>query len=459
MDVLSAKEISELIVAIIGIGGLITTPLVALRTHFGLKGRNAQKDEAIEAFNRVGNELSSHEVKRNLAAAIKIRRFFTKEISEHSPRLRKEAINVISSLLRTLKTGVYQKTLADGLAYAIDLSLMDLQRINLQNAYVGHKREIEKKTRKTWRLRKSRSSSIAESEIIVSLVNKASISAESHMKICIQKTDFFLADLSYALFEYVEGAAYFCNAILCHTRFKSCDLSGSMFNGADLSHVYFKDVKLTGADFSGAINLPDDLGNKLLNGKYESDELFTSTLASEKPKRIFFSSPSVVMNNERWFKDSLEDYLKRNDFEIVPYTRDNYPQFGQIKAVAEKVKQSDGMIVFGFKQTLINDGLYRPETKDTAKWEKIWLPSPWNEIEVGMASMMDIPVLLIKDKDIQTGIFDQNLSETDIKTYVLPPKAESINWEGCVELDEFLSVIDSRYRKDIPEGETKKKEN
>ena len=81
MDVLSAKEISELIVAIIGIGGLITTPLVALRTHFGLKGRNAQKDEAIEAFNRVGNELSSHEVKRNLAAAIKIRRFFTKEIN------------------------------------------------------------------------------------------------------------------------------------------------------------------------------------------------------------------------------------------------------------------------------------------------------------------------------------------------------------------------------------------
>jgi hypothetical protein len=62
---------------------------------------------------------------------------------------------------------------------------------------------------------------------------------------------------------------------------------------------------------------------------------------------------------------------------------------------------SDGMIVFGFKQTLINDGVYRPETDDTTKWEKIWLPSPWNEIEVGMASMMNIPVLLIKAWMIQ----------------------------------------------------------
>ena len=456
MDVLSAKEISELIVAIIGIGGLITTPLVALRTHFGLKGRNAQKDEAIEAFNRVGNELSSHEVKRNLAAAIKIRRFFTKEINEHSPRLKKEAINVISSLLRTLKTGVYQKTLADGLAYAMDLSLMDLQRTNLQNAYMGHNRELAKNTRKTWRWRKEKKSFIPESEVITSLVNKASITAETHIKINIQKTDFFLADLSYALFEYVEGAAFFTNSILCHTRFKSCDLSGAMFNGADLSNVYFRDVKLTGADFSETINLPDDLRKKLVNGKYVSDELFTTTLSSIKPKFIFFSSPSVVMNNERMYKDSLEAYLEKNGIKVIPYVRDNYPKFGQIRAVGEKVKMSDGMIVFGFKQTLINDGVYRPETDDTTKWEKIWLPSPWNEIEVGMASMMNIPVLLIKDKDIQTGIFDQNLSETDIKTYVLPKTAESINWEGCVELDEFLSLVDPKFRKDAKKKKKKK---
>ena len=231
-----------------------------------------------------------------------------------------------------------------------------------------------------------------------------------------------------------------------------------MFNGADLSNVYFRDVKLTGADFSETINLPDDLRKKLVNGKYVSDELFTTTLSSIKPKRVFFSSPSVVMNNERMYKDSLEAYLEKNGIKVIPYVRDNYPKFGQIRAVGEKVKMSDGMIVFGFKQTLINDGVYRPETDDTTKWEKIWLPSPWNEIEVGMASMMNIPVLLIKDKDIQTGIFDQNLSETDIKTYVLPKTAESINWEGCVELDEFLSLVDPKSRKDASEKKKKKKD-
>lgn len=75
-----------------------------------------------------------------------------------------------------------------------------------------------------------------------------------------------------------------------------------------------------------------------------------------------------------------------------------------------------------------------------------------------MASMMNIPVLLIKDKDIQTGIFDQNLSETDVKTCVLPKTAESINWEGCVELDEFLSLVDPKFRKDAPKIKKKKKD-
>lgn len=39
-------------------------------------------------------------------------------------------------------TGVFQKTLADGLAYGHDLSKADLQKTNLQDAYIGSKEQV-----------------------------------------------------------------------------------------------------------------------------------------------------------------------------------------------------------------------------------------------------------------------------------------------------------------------------
>lgn len=394
-------------------GGLGT-----LLTFLGFKSSTTKKEDASKSFNNIVDELASAEIKTNIAAAIKIRRFFAADVKKHSAHLCKEAINVISSLLRVLSTGVLQKTLADGLAYAENLSLVDLQRTNLQNAYIGYKKERK------------------HGQDLVG------INEQTHKKISIYKTDFFLADLSYALFEYVEGNAYFTSAILCHTRFKVCDLRGANFRGADLSNVFFKQVQLKGADFSEVINLPESIKEKLdKDGKFTDDEPYTTPGVVQEPKQIFFSIPSVLDPQESFYKESLRVYLKERGYRVIPYVRDPYPQFGQIKCVAERVKMASGMVVFGFKQTHIIEGYYRPGTEETKHWTDKWLPSPWNEIEVGMAAMKDIPVLILKEKGINTGIFDSVLSETDITTYTVPEKAMSIEWEGCNELQQFLSKL------------------
>ena len=351
-------------------GGLGT-----LLTFLGFKSSTAKKEDASKSFNNIVDELASAEIKTNIAAAIKIRRFFAADIKKHSAHLCKEAINVISSLLRVLSTGVLQKTLADGLAYAENLSLVDLQRTNLQNAYIGYKKERK-----------------GGQDIV-------GINEQTHKKITIYKTDFFLADLSYALFEYVEGNAYFTSAILCHTRFKVCDLRGANFRGADLSNVFFKQVQLKGADFSEVINMPESIKSKLdKDGKFTDDEPYTTPGVVQEPKQIFFSIPSVLDPQESFYKESLREYLKERGYRVIPYVRDLYPQFGQIKCVAERVKMASGMVVFGFKQTHIIEGYYRPGTEETKHWTDKWLPSPWNEIEVGMAAMKDIPVLILKEK-------------------------------------------------------------
>jgi hypothetical protein len=219
-----------------------------------------------------------------------------------------------------------------------------------------------------------------------------------------------------------------------------CDLRGANFRGADLSNVFFKKVQLNGADFYGAINIPKDL--KLDNeGKCIEEDQYTTPSVEIKTQQIFFSTPSVMDPKETYYKETLKTYLRERGYEIIPYVRDSYPRFGQVKSVAERVKMTSGMVVFGFKQTHIIEGFYRPNTSETQHWTNKWLPSPWNEIEVGMAAMKNIPVLLMKEEGIDTGIFDSVLSETDIVTYVIPEQAGTIEWEGCNELQHFLSKI------------------
>lgn len=476
------KNVVELLKSIPTVFALLATPVLAILTHFGMKGSNAKRAEAVEAFNRIVTELSSYEMKRNLAAAIKIRRFFNHDIQKHSAYLKKESIKVISSLLRTLKTGVYQKTLADGLAYAQDLSLLDLQSTNLQNAYFGQKKEEKKKkvvrTKIGLAWQQFCQMFVNKWETIVRLVEipiekeDDKINANTHDKIRIHQTDFFLADLSYALFEYVDGDAYFRSAILCHTRFKVCDLRGADFSKADLSNVYFRKVKLKGANFSGAINVPEHLKQKLdAEGKF-TEEIYTTPDVEDKPKRIFFSTPSIMDHKETYCKESLKRYLEteskkepkegqKNEqkddkkYEIIPYTRDSYPKFGQVRSVAEKVKTADAMIVFGFKQTLVEKGCYRPNSTESNQLTDKWIPSPWNEIEVGMAVMLDIPIFMVKmeEDDLTTGIFDEVLSDTGIITYTVPEKADPIEWKGCNELQQFLSKLQSRNIMKLPKLE------
>ena len=77
-------------------------------------------------------------------------------------------------------------------------------------------------------------------------------------------------------------------------------------------------------------------------------------------------------------------------------------------------QKSAAMIVLGFKQIHIEKAIFRPGTKEEKIWENKWLPTPWNEIEVGLGAMLGLPILLVKDNDIHSGIFDSHLSESFI---------------------------------------------
>lgn len=330
------------------------------------------KIEYLKSFEQTIAQLASSNPETQLSAAILLRRFLRIKFWL-KPFLHDETINVISSLLRTLPTGIYQKTLGDGLAYVTGegLNHKDMQKTNLQNIYLG---------------------------------NKLS-------RIQCKETDFYMADLSYALLEHIDGEQIiFYDAILMSANIKNSDFRYANFVGADLTNVFFKNVKLFGADFTNAINIPNEIQCKLKDGIYQDERPVTTHRKAYKGT-IFFSMPGVMTKREELIVQAYKKILIERGFNVIYYEKDDYPKYGQFNTIRKRIMSSSGVIAFGFKQINIELGIYRPTTETEEKLENKWLSTPWSDIEVGMALMKGLPILLVHDKEITSGVFDNVLSE------------------------------------------------
>ena len=404
---LNFSEVASIIAVITVVSAIVVGVLkFIINDIYDFKNSNKRKEESKNSLTSIISNLSSSENTSKLSAAIMLRRFMNTKISHEFPYLQTEAINVIASMLKVLPTGVFQKTLADGLAYAVNLSNVDLQRTNLQDTYLGRK---------------------------------------DGTSILMDNTDLFLSDLSYALIEHVDGKAIFYRSILFCSQIKNCDFSGATFREADLTNTCFKNVILKDADFTGAINIPEAIEKELV-----LNEDGKSIYPHEKPvsakhytldKSIFFSMPSVMSKENELLTKDYKAYLEGLGYNVIYYIKDDYPSFGQLNRIREKILASSAMVAFGFKQTNIHDATFRPQTNNEEKWNDKWLATPWNEIEVGMGLMKGMPILLVKDPHIDMGIFDSNLSEcfvanvsTDDDSRKLAQNKEVVKWLSKITL-------------------------
>lgn len=365
------EYIKDLFTIVAVIAAVVYGVLHFISEYKDFKSSSQRRAEYMTSFDKIVTQLSSDAPSSQLSAAILLRRFFSVKLDEKSSFLKTETINVISSILRTLPPGVYQKTLGDGLAYAIDLSEADLQKTNLQDIYIGNKM----------------------GEII------------------LKKTDFFMADLSYALIDGVQGQeAVLYHTILLGTQIKNSNFENANFSYADLTNTRFKNVILQGADFSHALNIPEEIQAHLVNGKYQGTEAVI-TQPTSSDKTIFFSMPGCMTKEQELLTKEYKRILETKNFKVIYYYRDVYPEFGQFNKVRKSILESDAMVAFGFKQINIEKGVYRPNTSEREELSDRWMPTPWNELEIGMGLMKGLPILLIKDTGIDSGAFNNGLSE------------------------------------------------
>ena len=107
----------------------------------------------------------------------------------------------------------------------------------------------------------------------------------------------------------------------------------------------------------------------------------------------------------------MRSKLEAEDMTPQTLERTDYPKFGVIGEVKRLMSDCSGAVIFGFKQLEIRDGFWRPSTAEEKPVKDQYLSTPWNQIEAGMAAMLALPVLVVRQRGVDGGIFDMALGE------------------------------------------------
>lgn len=330
------------------------------------------------AFREVVDALGSDDSVHRRTGAIMLRRFFDEKTEQGGigTPYAQEALNVIAATLRNIETGSFQKLLADGLSYAPTLQGADLQKANLQGAYLG-----------------KRAGKIVD----------------------LTGADFFRADLTMAsLKNSVAREAVFYQARMTNTVLKGADLRDANFYGADLTGANFADTLLDGAIFANARNIPDSISCRLdESGRYTMNGPY-GLWKSDTGNRIFLSRPGAANIEVRQRVRALSDRIQHQGFDVIEISPDSYTTTGAVSEVRRVMGSCSGVVVIAAPDLQIDSATWRAGTPQTKEVVDQGMPSHWTTIELGMASGLNLPVLLAQANGVNPDTFDYGACEPDL---------------------------------------------
>lgn len=126
---------------------------------------------------------------------------------------------------------------------------------------------------------------------------------------------------------------------------------------------------------------------------------------------IFVSRPSTRNRKQEQFLGHLDDLLEDRGLRPVVVGQTEYPNTAPIQAVRDRMNECEGALILGLEQLHVVEGLAKPGANEEVNVEDLHLPTPWNHIEAGMAFILELPILIIKEEGIEGGVFDVGSSD------------------------------------------------
>jgi len=360
----------------VSIGSAVVAAFVAILGVLGYQNRRARLSGIRTAFDDVVGALASDQARQQLAAAVLLRRFFdpTSELGARDVLGRRrapysgEALSVMAAVLRGLPSGDLQKLLADGLAYAPTLEGADLQRTNLQGAYLPVRRSDG----------------------------------------TLERADFYRADVSGGSLKGARAAnAVFYQARLRGTVLRDADLRGANFFEADVTGANFAGARLADASFAESRGVPAELEPFLDSARRYTSVVPAPEPAHDRPSRpaVFFSLPSSRTPSQEAICDRLATLLRREGLTVERLLRTDYPPSNAMSEIYRRLAGCAGAVVFGMCAA------------DAAKDESSAGVTPWVHLEAGMAYGCTLPLLMVREPSVNSGTFDDAVAGD--RTYIL----------------------------------------
>ncbi len=83
--------------------------------------------------------------------------------------------------------------------------------------------------------------------------------------------------------------------------------------------------------------------------------------------------------------------------------------------------ECQGAIILGLRQINVLDAVLKEGTiQESRSMPSNFLPTPWDQLEAGMAFMLGLPTLIIKEDRVWGGVFDVGSSDRFVHQVSLP---------------------------------------
>lgn len=149
---------------------------------------------------------------------------------------------------------------------------------------------------------------------------------------------------------------------------------------------------------------------------------------------VFVSCPTALSKEQEKYNAKINKMLAQNGLERRALGRSDYPLENPLKEVYALAKHCAGGLILGFEQIYLEKGSKKRDTKEEAPIESLSLPTPWNNLEAGILYSLDLPLMIIKEKNISGGIFDYGTSMYYVHSFESDTNFQQVfsKWVGKV---------------------------
>ncbi|MGB2693768.1 MAG: hypothetical protein WBD55_01125 [Dehalococcoidia bacterium] len=154
---------------------------------------------------------------------------------------------------------------------------------------------------------------------------------------------------------------------------------------------------------------------------------------------VFVSRPNDLSARQEAVWQELDDFLQKRGIVARVIGSTDHPNVAPLAFILEVMRHCQGAIILGIRQTLVHEAVLKVETPKEQHVKGVFLPTPWNHLEAGVALQLGLPLMIIREAGVaEEGIFDPRPTDRFIHAFDL----SSADW---ITDERFLQPFNAWY--------------